>query len=354
MKWKPVLAAFLISAMLAVPAYAEQGPQQLTGTENKSSAVVQIGSDDNFSGIPGSAQSEAPPLGIYPLNVTMQQVGNVPYITKVYEVPRDTDEEQLVQSFSQDGFNFLRSDILVEEIPGETETKFASKTLTFEAPSAKAEDLLPTIGHVYDYSEGGFAGQLAIDTNSISIAEEGRTSYRYTINDTRQFNGLDRNDASYIPKTVQKNGATLELQSVDWQVASSIPVDGGVIPSQYDAVAYYAGTATGSRVTGYIATVLYTGTVEQRMPATKRVSVVYRGEAPTAETPPADADDTFFSETSSDEMERGNMLTENPVTLILIAAGVLILAGFGAVWFLRKRRRKRWISSNAAKRRMSQ
>jgi len=350
MKWKSIAAALMIGAMLTVPAYAEegQGPQQITGEENNFSTVVQIGGEEHFIENPESTSDEASPLGIYPLSITAQQIGDVPYITKVYEVPHDTDAEQLVQSFSQDGFNFSRYDILVEELPGETETKFASKTLTFEAPSAKKEDLLPTIGHVYNYSEGGFVGQLQIDTNSISIAEEGRSSYKYTLTDTREYTGLDRNDAAYIAQTVQKNGVTLTLENVDWQVTGSTPVDGGYVPNRYNAVATYTGTATGSKVTGYIATVLYTGEVEQRMPAMKRVSVIYRGELPAPEPAPAETLDP----TVSAEAEGGHFFTKNLPFILLTAIGALALAGFGAFWIIRKYRRKRWMRNNAAQRGM--
>lgn len=349
MRWKSILAALITGAMLTLPAYAESGleTQQSTGAENNYSTIVQIGEDNSFTENAGTAQNEAPPLGLYPLSITAQQVGNVPYITKVYEVSNDIDVEQLVQNFSQDGFNFSRYDILVEELPGKTETKIASKTLTFEAPSAKKEDLLPIIGHVYDYSEGGFAGQLQIDTNSISIAEDGHSSYKYTVNDTREYVGLDRNDAAYIPQTVQKNGITLELQSVDWQVVGSTPVDGGYVPNRYNAVASYAGKATGSKVTGYTATVLYTGEVAQRMPAMKQVSVIYRGELPAPESMPAEEIDL----TAADATEDTGLPAKN-LPYILIAVGALTLIGFGAVRLVRKYRKKRWMRNGTAQRGM--
>lgn len=77
---------------------------------------------------------------------------------------------------------------------------------------------------------------------------------------------------------MQKNGVTLELESVDWQVMGTTPVDGTLVPNLYKAVAIYSGRATGSKPSGYTATLLYSGEVIKSIPGRQQVSVVYRGE----------------------------------------------------------------------------
>lgn len=64
-----------------------------------------------------------------------------------------------------------------------------------------------------------------------------------------------------IPKSIQDNGRTLTLQTIDWQTDNTATMDGYALGDRFTAVATYTGSATSSYVKGYTVTADYTGTV---------------------------------------------------------------------------------------------
>ena len=74
---------------------------------------------------------------------------------------------------------------------------------------------------------------------------------------TRTYPNLDGQDTSYIPKTVEDDGRTLTLQTIQWEAVGS---EGN---ERYTATATYSGTAKSSYVSGYTVTADYVGTVSR-------------------------------------------------------------------------------------------
>ena len=66
---------------------------------------------------------------------------------------------------------------------------------------------------------------------------------------------------SYVPSTTVKNGRTLNLANVEWQVTGTDLVSEALVPSSYQAVATYSAKATYQAATGYVTTAEYTGEV---------------------------------------------------------------------------------------------
>ena len=59
-----------------------------------------------------------------------------------------------------------------------------------------------------------------------------------TLSETKTIGPLDRNDMSYVPATTVKNGVTLNLANVDWQVIGTDLVGDVLAPSSYQAGGY--------------------------------------------------------------------------------------------------------------------
>ena len=79
--------------------------------------------------------------------------------------------------------------------------------------------------------------------------------------ETKTIGQLDRNDMSYVPATTIKNGRTLSLANVEWQVTGTDLVGEALMPSQYQAVATYSAKASYQAATGYVTTAEYTGEI---------------------------------------------------------------------------------------------
>ena len=149
-----------------------------------------------------------------------------------------------------------------------------TKTVTTPAETDDTEELLALLAPTLAYSEDGYTGALSLDPSSISAKAADTTSYSYTLKDTREYTGLDRNDPYYIPKSAEKNGVTLTLADVQWTPMASAG-DNSEVPSLYKATAVYTGTAWGSKADGYLVTVSYTGEATKAEEGQQMVSIVY-------------------------------------------------------------------------------
>ena len=100
-----------------------------------------------------------------------------------------------------------------------------------------------------------------MDHTSLNTVAAGYATKNYTVTETKTIGQLDRNDMSYVPATTIKNGRTLSLANVEWQVTSTDLVGEALMPSQYQAVATYSAKASYQAATGYVTTAEYVGDV---------------------------------------------------------------------------------------------
>lgn len=113
-------------------------------------------------------------------------------------------------------------------------------------------------------SEGAtqlYENTLALDHTSLNTVAAGYATKNYTVTETKTIGQLDRNDMSYVPATTIKNGRTLSLANVEWQVTGTDLVGEALMPSQYQAVATYSAKASYQAATGYVTTAEYVGDV---------------------------------------------------------------------------------------------
>lgn len=317
-KLAALMCGILCICLLSVPVYAEDGDPSITIT------------GDGISG------DEVIVAGTEPVSVTTKTVEGVPYITKVYELPQGADTSACTASFEQDGFLFTKHDVSQQVREGQTDSKTATQTETLETESDKISDITAEAAPTVPYSEDGYTGQLSLDVAAIVVEENGSSTYSYRVEDVREYTNLDRNDAAYVPKTVLKNGVTLQLENIEWVVMGQHPVDGRMVPNLFKAIATYAGTATGSRADGYIATLTYTGTVTKTTPGVTVYTIVFRGEPLVGAEEDPDASEPAAGE-NADEKSSGMSLFLL-VLVILLAAACLAVAGVRVVRYVRERR----------------
>ena len=147
---------------------------------------------------------------------------------------------------------------------------------------------------------------MALDHSTIDTQVAGYKDSSYTVTATKNYTGLDRNDSSYIDKTVVKDGRTLSLSNITWSVESTTLVGDQLVPATYTAVATYSGTAYSKTATGYITTADYVGTISVSGVSSIKYTVTYIG------TPIA--------------VEPEGLLTSPAMVIIL---GILLLAIIG-------------------------
>ena len=158
--------------------------------------------------------------------------------------------------------------------------------------------------------------------NRLEVAGYGSSTR--SISATRSYPNLAGQDTQYIPKTIEEDGRTLTLQTIDWQTDNAATTDGYALGDRFTAVATYVGTATSSYVKGYTVTASYTGTVSRICLNKVRYVAIFEG-TPLQPVQPA---------------ENGDATTDSfNWAALLVPIGIVgvIGVGIGAALFLRRR-----------------
>ena len=185
----------------------------------------------------------------------------------------------LFEDFEQDGFKYIKNSVDIEKVT-KTDTIKVIETLDVILTKQEREKLsnLEIINLFQDglpYEKDGYKVVLQKDLSSLKIEPnktESTTTYtnqRITLNQQKEYYGLESNDYSLIPKTVVKNGVTLNL------------VDANFTNTNNEAISSVANTGVG---TLYNCTASYSGSYIKKIPNTKtdiidyKATMEYKGE----------------------------------------------------------------------------
>ena len=263
---------------------------------------------------PETAELTAPTL--YPAEVTEYSEGDALRISKVYLL-RNTDDPANIPTadFERGGVSYTLLDVTRQDMTA-TDSKQHTETVTMESKSKDMEQILPLFAATLDVTTGeGYIGALSLDPSTIKAEAKGYGTSSRTVSATRTYPALSDADTSYLPKTTQENGRTLELADVQWQEAGGL----------YTATASYTGTASSKYATGYIVTASYTGEVSKTTSDTVRYTAIFGGAA----IQPAVAEAIPFDWSSLKWLA------------LPIGAGVVLLA-VGAAVLVKNRKRRRY------------
>ena len=187
---------------------------------------------------------------------------------------------------------------------------------------AVLEQLAPTI----PYNDGEYTGELALDHTTLSTVAAGYATKSGRVTATKTIGPLDRNDMSYIPATTVKDGRTLTLANVEWQVIGTDIVGDVLAPCSYQAVATYSASTSYQVATGYITTAEYKGEAVSQGVDSITYTVVYVGTEIVPEDPePAEPAAPSFA------------LPMAVIGGVLLAALFAALAGGSVYLFLRRK-----------------
>lgn len=260
-----------------------------------------------------------------PDSLVCQNLNGQQQLVKTYTLSPDIDPETLKESsFEYDGFTYTWAYTTKDE-HAFLETKEAVKTITVETTQNDLSQILAELSPSIDYDDGQFTGKLALDHTSLTTEASSYTTKYSKTTETKVIGNLDRNDMSYVPATTVKNGRTLTLANVDWQVTGTALVGEALVPSQYQAVATYSASNSYKAATGYVTTVEYRGEVVSEGIENITYTVVYTGEKIQPEIP-----------------EFHVFLASNPMIGGLLLLPLLALLGL-LVFLLLKRRKNVYV-----------
>lgn len=212
-----------------------------------------------------------------PENLVVENLNGQQRMVKTYILTPDADPDSLKEpSFDYDGFHYTWAYTTKEEQPY-LETKTVTETVTVETAKNDLSQILAELAPSISYDKDGYTGELALDHTTLVTEAAGYTTKYSTVTDTKVIANLDRNDMSYVPATTTKNGKTLSLVDVEWQVTGTDLVGEALVPSRYQAVATYSASSSYSVATGYVTTAEYSGEVTAEGIESVTYTVVYTG-----------------------------------------------------------------------------
>ena len=256
----------------------------------------------------------------YPTAITQSE--DKTELKKLYDLSPEDDPAGIPRSdFEQDGFHYTLTDLLKQELP-EVEERQHTETVTLESKKKDMESVLALLPQEREFiTEDGLIGTLTLRLDTVRVDVSGYGSSTKEVSATRSYPNLAGQDTQYIPKTIEDDGRTLTLQSIDWQTDNTAATDGYAIADRYTAIATYSGTATSSYVKGYTVTADYSGTVSRITLNRVRYVAIYEGAAiePMVEAPAVTAQFSWAK--------------------LAIPFGVVALAGagIGAALFIKRR-----------------
>ena len=220
-----------------------------------------------------------------PENLVVENLNGQQRIVKTYVLSPETDPEVLKEpSFDYDGFTYTWAYTIKEEHTF-LDTKSVTETMTVETEKKDLNIVLEQLAPSIPYDDGEFSGELSLDHTTLSTVAAGYASRSGKVTATKTIGPLDRNDMSYVPATTVKDGRTLTLSNVEWQVIGTDLVGDMLAPSSYQAIATYSASTSYQVATGYVTTAEYKGTVTASGVDSITYTVVYVGTEIVPETP---------------------------------------------------------------------
>jgi len=280
-----------------------------------------------------------PTTPCYPTAVTRSEDGSE--IRKMYDLGPEDDPAGIPRSdFEQDGFHYTLTDLLKQELPT-NESRQHTETVSVSSKSKDMASVLALLPQTKEFiTEDGLAGTLTLQLDTVKVEVAGYGSATRSLTATRTYPGLADQDTQYLPKSIEDNGHTLTLQSVNWQEDGT---------GHYTAIGTYSGSVTSSYVKGYTVTADYAGTVSRINLNKIRYVAIFEGEAMEPAVP-EEPDSTLVPDLTAPDSqptpaEQGDPTGQDAQTgekNILLPVVAVVVAALGAGAFLIIKRWKGW------------
>lgn len=258
-----------------------------------------------------------------PQEVIRGQSEELQTIEKVYVLPNTEDGSNIpTENFTENETEYTFVELKKQDNTQE-DVKEHSETVSIHADTNHTQTVISKFKPAIEIStEDGYIGTLELDYTTLNVVDAGYGTQNYTITENRTYPNLMDADTSLVPKTINKDGATLNLTNISWQASANENIDGHDLPVRYTANATYSGTGTKTYTKGYTATAIYKGEIKKVVNDTITYTAVFH-EVPKPEPIP--------------EPEKKSLLSY--WWAYLLGLGVLGGGGYGIYRLIRKRKK---------------
>lgn len=273
-----------------------------------------------------------------PTETVIRNLNGSQQLIKTYILSPDADPQTLIEApFELEGYTYTFADIVKEE-NRVADTDRHTETVTLETTTNELSDILEQMAPTMEYDDGLYTGTLALDHTSIRTEASGYTTKSRKVSITKTIGPVDRNDMSYVPATAVKDGVTLNLSGVDWQVIGTDVAGDALAPCSYQAVASYSGKTYYQAATGYITTADYVGEITRDSVESVTYQVTYLGKLVTSDAAADNTDDPAASDQKVSVKEAAIPVLPNVIGGLAVAAIITL-----AVMLMRSRKELRML-----------
>jgi len=235
---------------------------------------------------PASPEPTPAPPKLYPISINEEIKGEYKMITKTYALAESESPDYIDTSgFTKQGVRYELSDVLKKEQREENSIEHTEQ-IEVNTDNNSIDDIIAQLQPEMEYEKDGYAGVLKLDISTIHCEAAGYKTSSYEVNKTREYPHLSSNDTSLVPKTITEGGTTYTLADVNFKAQDTSLVDYESVPVSYTAVAKYTTTAKSTKVTGYVTTAQYKGTLAKTVVGKVIYSVVFISAEPVITPPP--------------------------------------------------------------------
>lgn len=270
----------------------------------------------------------APAAPPEPVEIRRGMEEGLPVLEKIYVLPNTQNGDLIPRDdFEEEEVSYQFAELKTQDNAKE-EVKEYSQQKTIHTDTNNTQSVIAKFPPTLEVStEDGYAGVLHFDYTTLNVSASGYGTETYQVNESRTYPNLVSADISLVPKTITKDGNTLNLTGIEWQESAADQIDGHELAVRYTANATYTGTATRTYTKGYTASAYYKGEVKKMVNETTTYTARFKGKpkptptpAPAPEEPPQKSIWSYW-------------------WLWLLGAAVLGGGGFGIYRFVRKRKK---------------
>ncbi len=178
---------------------------------------------------------------------------------QVMESEKDTFLEMLSKEIEVDGSKYKYVDYTAEG-GNISETIDINTTKTILSKTNDKDKIIEQLENTIKYEKDGYIGEYILNSDTLRIKTNYNGFREDLIEEKINYNNLERNDLDFIPKQTVKNGLTLDLLNVEWQVESTKMIGEYEVANTYTAKCYYATKQRVDYPNTYTVTAEYLGT----------------------------------------------------------------------------------------------
>ena len=195
----------------------------------------------------------------------------------VQDIEKDMFIENLEKNIEVSGNKYIFDSYTSEGGP-KTETLNISTTKNIISKTKDLESIIDQLRNSIEYKENGYIGEYQLDTQNIQIKTIYNGFREDLIEETINYTSLERNDLDFIPKQTVKDGLTLDLIKVEWEIQTTKMIGEYEVPNLYTAKCYYAGKQRIDYPNTYSVTAEYKGTATKEIKNPYTYTIKYNKE----------------------------------------------------------------------------